>query len=490
MLPVSIVTSETLKNRPHGLNSREDFCVFGRLGTLGPSQELRFVAETAKLLLDGAAMLSNFDALTEEIAVRYDLGPKARIVIQELLGFIAEQPGGIDGFLERIQNAGHAEAEKVASWFGSPYPWALSGREVKRALGAEFIERIAKRTKLTERFTGKVLGYAIPKLIVHLEADCPVPVAAPARLRYPDPALSSEPPQFETLIFWRKYMPKFATQVPSPVVPLILPAAAVLVTLGLFWHSITAGTAGDHFVFRPASIMAETSPVKTEPPMATARPAENLDASFLVTAGWIENLGAFVGRSDGQDIQMQAGGGGFHVAAAPSQTNLGWVIAPVPTVQMPQFFVAAVTGNSPPRMRLALNGSELQNQAAVDFPIIVFPANSTTVPPRSIPALRRAAIQIKQLPTGTLVQLRGYTHGTRTSATDVKLSQQRADSVYRILLREGVSPAMLAAKGFGGTISLAGPDRVGEGRSTSTRGATEGQQADRRVEFWITPPGQ
>ena len=261
-------------------------------------------------------MMSNFDALTEEIAVRYDLGPKARIVIQELLGFIAEQPGGIDGFLERIQNAGHAEAEKVASWFGSPYPWALSGREVKRALGAEFIERIAKRTKLTERFTGKVLGYAIPKLIVYLEADCPVPVAAPARLRYPDPALSSEPPQFETLIFWRKYMPKFATQVPSPVVPLILPAVAVLVTLGLFWHSITVGSAGDHFVFRPASVMAENFPVKTEPPMATARPAENLDASFTVTAGWIENLGAFVGRSDGQDMQMQAGGGGFHVAAA------------------------------------------------------------------------------------------------------------------------------------------------------------------------------
>ena len=234
--------------------------------------------------------------------------------------------------------------------------------------------------------------------------------------------------------------------------------------------------------------MVETAAAPLPPAMSQA--AENLDASFTVTAGWIENLGALVGRSNGQDLQMQAGGGGFHVAAASSQTNLAWVIAPLPAGQMPQFVVAAVTGKSPPKMKLALSTRELQNQAAVDFPIIVFPPNSTTVPSRNILLLRQAAIQIKQLPSGTLVQLRGYTHGTRTSANDVRLSQQRADLVYRILVREGVSPAMLSAKGFGGTISLAGADRIGEGRSTSTTGAMGRGEADRRVEFGIIPPGQ
>jgi OmpA-OmpF porin, OOP family len=432
-------------------------------------------------------MMSNFNALTEEIEVRFDLGPKARIIVQELLGFIAEQPGGIDGFLDRIQNAGHAEAEKVASWFGSPYPWALSAREVKRALSAEFIERIAQRTNLTERFTGKVLGYAIPKLIVHLEADCPVPVAAPARLRYPDPAFSSEPPQFETLIFWRKHMPKFATEVHSPALPLIVPAAAVLVTLGLIWHSITVGSAGDHFVFRPAPIMAENPPA----PVLSSRDAGNLDASFMVTAGWIENLSALVGRSKGQDLKAPAAHNDFNVGGAPSKANGIWVVSLLPAAQLPQFVVAAETGRGPAKMKLASSANEpvgIQNLAAVDFPTIIFLPNSIEVPARGIPLLRRAAIQIKQLPSGTLVQLNGYTHGARMSAGDMKLSQRRADSVYRVLVRNGVSPAMLSAKGYGSAESLASTDKIAEGRSTN--GANGGPQADRRVEFRIIPPRQ
>jgi outer membrane protein OmpA-like peptidoglycan-associated protein/uncharacterized protein YidB (DUF937 family) len=429
--------------------------------------------------------MSNFGALIEEISVRFDLGPKARTIVQELLGFIAEQPGGIDGFLDRIQNAGLAE--KVATWFGSPYPWALSAREVKNALGAEFIERLAKRTSLTERFVNKILGYAIPKLIVRLEADCPVPVAAPASLRFPDPALSSAPPQFETLIFWRKQMPKFTTEVHSPAFPLIVPALAVLVTLGLFWHSITVGSAGDHSIFQPAPIMAENAPA----PALSSRDAGNLDASFTVTAGWIENLSALVGRSNGQDLKAPAAHNGFNVRGAPSQANGIWVVSLLPAAQVPQFVVAAETGRVPAKMKLAssVGVSEpvrFQNQAAADFPTVIFPPNSTAVPSRGIPLLRRAAMQIKQLPSGTLVQLNGYTHGMRMSANDVKLSQQRADSVYRILVREGVSPAMLSAKGYGSAESLTSTDRIAEGRSTT--GAKGGPQADRRVEFRIIPP--
>jgi OmpA-OmpF porin, OOP family len=431
----------------------------------------------------GVAMMSNFDALIEEIAVRFDLGPKARSIVQELMGFIAEQPGGIDSFLDEIQKAGLAE--KIASWFGSPYPWALSAREVKNALGSEFIERIAKKNSLTERFANKVLGYAIPKLIVCLEADCPVPVAAPARLRFPDPALLSAPPQFETLTFWRKQMPRFDMGGNTSAVSLLAPAAAVLVTLGLFWHTITVGSAGDQFVFQPAPIMAENAPMPPQPPaMSASRDAGILDASFTVTAGWIENLSAVVGRPNGQDVQGLAARNGFNGGGAPSQANRVWVLTLLPAAQLPQFVVAAETGRTPAKMKLAPAG--LQNLAAGDFPTIIFPPNNTQVPVRGIPLLRRAAMQIKQLPSGTRVQLNGYTHGARVSTNDVKLSQQRADSVYRILVREGVSPAMLSAKGYGSADSLANIDRMAEGRSTTTE--AKGGPADRRVEFRIIPP--
>ena len=103
-------------------------------------------------------------------------------------------------------------------------------------------------------------------------------------------------------------MPKFDTGGNTSAVSLLAPAAAVLVTLGLFWHSITVGSAGDHSVFQPAPIMAENAPVRPQPPaMSASRDAGNLDASFTVTAGWIENLSALVGRSNGQDLQSAGG---------------------------------------------------------------------------------------------------------------------------------------------------------------------------------------
>ena len=282
-------------------------------------------------------------------------------------------------------------------------------------------------------------------------------------------------------------MPKFATEVHSPALPLIVPAAAVLVTLGLFWHTITVGSAGDHSVFQPAPIMAENAQV----PGLPSRDAGTLDASFTVTAGWIENLSALVGRPNGQDVQGLAAHNGFNVGGAPSQANGVWVVSLLPAAQVPQFLVAAETGRGPAKMKLASSANEpvgIQNLAAADFPTVIFPPNSTAVPSRSIPLLRRAAMQLKQLPSGTLVQLNGYTHSMRMSANDVKLSQQRADSVYRILVREGVSPAMLSAKGYGSTESLASTDRIAEGRSTNE--AKGGPQADRRVEFRIIPPRQ
>ncbi len=81
------------------------------------------------------------------------------------------------------------------------------------------------------------------------------------------------------------------------------------------------------------------------------------------------------------------------------------------------------------------------NQATVDFPTIIFPANSAKVPSSSIPVLRRIAEQIKQLPPGTVAQLNGYTYSKRTSAADMELSQRRADSVAHTYQQQSIGRA-------------------------------------------------
>ena len=84
--------------------------------------------------------MTNFATLADEIAARFDLGPKADSLVQYVLGRIAAE--GLDGFLKRFENAGlQGEAR---SWQGRRADVPFSVRQVKKALGAEVIKEVAK----------------------------------------------------------------------------------------------------------------------------------------------------------------------------------------------------------------------------------------------------------------------------------------------------------------------------------------------------------
>jgi outer membrane protein OmpA-like peptidoglycan-associated protein len=65
----------------------------------------------------------------------------------------------------------------------------------------------------------------------------------------------------------------------------------------------------------------------------------------------------------------------------------------------------------------------------------------------------------------------------------MQLSQRRANAVRRGLVRAGVDPAMLSAKGYGSSDSLASKNGTVEGRSNSMM--EDRRRNDRRVEFSI-----
>jgi outer membrane protein OmpA-like peptidoglycan-associated protein len=95
------------------------------------------------------------------------------------------------------------------------------------------------------------------------------------------------------------------------------------------------------------------------------------------------------------------------------------------------------------------------------------------VPEGATALLQKAAAQIKKLKPGTVLEIAGYTDNTGNAAANVSLSQQRAEAVRNELIKNGVDPAMLVAKGYGGANPIAGNDLL------------EGRFRNRRIEFHV-----
>ena len=105
--------------------------------------------------------------------------------------------------------------------------------------------------------------------------------------------------------------------------------------------------------------------------------------------------------------------------------------------------------------------------------IINFPTNSAEIPAVSKTLLQHAATAFKQLPSGTVVEIAGYTDNTGDPAANVQLSQQRAEAVRAALVQAGVDPSILVAKGYGSANPVAGNDTL------------EGRFRNRRIEYRV-----
>lgn len=110
---------------------------------------------------------------------------------------------------------------------------------------------------------------------------------------------------------------------------------------------------------------------------------------------------------------------------------------------------------------------------ALNFNVINFASASAAIPADSSDFLNKAAMAIRSAPAGTIIEIGGYTDKTGDSATNLQLSQQRADAVREYLVRQGVDPAALVAKGYG------------DSRPVGSNDTEEGKFHNRRIEFAV-----
>jgi outer membrane protein OmpA-like peptidoglycan-associated protein len=235
---------------------------------------------------------------------------------------------------------------------------------------------------------------------------------------------------------------------------LAVPGAACLLTLALFGYAISAGGRTDQAPVPPASNVAAAG-------------------GFAPQAGWIENLKAQLPDSGYENSLSGLTGAGLRFAVLPPSN-------------LPKFVEAAITDTGPANIRLALStpSSEpgkaqvvaAEEEATLNALSVAFPGNSAKVPSREAKVIRKAVEIIKTLPAGSAVELIGSAEGAAPTKRGAALAQERADSVYKALVRAGVDPAMLTASS------------AIEGRSSTLTSSS--QHRGRRVEFRVAEPLQ
>jgi outer membrane protein OmpA-like peptidoglycan-associated protein len=104
---------------------------------------------------------------------------------------------------------------------------------------------------------------------------------------------------------------------------------------------------------------------------------------------------------------------------------------------------------------------------------VFFATGSARIQRKSFNLLDQVSSILKAHKELAKVRVEGHTDSQGNDASNLKLSQRRADSVVKYLVKAGVDEARLIGEGFGETAPVA---------DNSTR---EGRDANRRVEFVI-----
>ena len=107
-----------------------------------------------------------------------------------------------------------------------------------------------------------------------------------------------------------------------------------------------------------------------------------------------------------------------------------------------------------------------QNQTTV-LRNIFFDFNSYTLKPQSYPELKKLVYFLKDNPT-IIIEIAGHTDSIGTHEYNMKLSQNRALAVKNYLVKHGINPGRLIAKGYGDTKPVA-PNTTEKGRKLNRR---------------------
>ena len=105
---------------------------------------------------------------------------------------------------------------------------------------------------------------------------------------------------------------------------------------------------------------------------------------------------------------------------------------------------------------------------------ITFEVNKSDLKPDFLEVLHSVSLVLKEHKS-TMIEVAGHTDSTGSDSYNQLLSQQRAQSVTNVLIRDGVEPVRIDTVGYG------------EARPMTSNDTPEGRQQNRRVELTLLP---
>ena len=441
-----------------------------------------------------------FDQLINEAASRFNVSTASvSTVLTGILSLMTnERTGGPDGFVDLFRRAGVGDV--LTSWLGGKEGRALATSHVESALGTSALEKLASSSGLASSTVSSLTAFLLPRLISRLTPngvwpsssallsqvrhyiDAPVASSRPAVMPV-EPRIDRRPERGG----WPGWLPWAAL------------AAALLALVG--WLSLRgpAGTIDpqltlnnrDGKVTYSGVVRDEATRTAIVSALRTAFGDANVSGDLRVDgnvrrAAWLGRLGDLFAavKTSGADLSLNGDAikvGGW-LSAADRQTLgdklrgiLGGGVS-IGSLVDPAVEAARAANDKALSALRAIGTSAVSPDAlvsAMNLAVINFQTGSAEIAPDSQELIRTSAEAIKRAPGDSRVEIGGHTDNTGNPASNLTLSQARADAVRTALVNAGVPSGMLTTKGYGDT------------KPRATNDTEFGRFQNRRIEFTV-----
>lgn len=446
--------------------------------------------------------MSQFDQLIDDVATRFGLGAKASTMLRELLTLMTSSPGGIGGFIDKFKSAGLAR--EANGWLGNASASALNASQVERALGSDAVDAMARKVGIPGAVASPAIGYLVPKLIGRLTPNgvigSTVPSSVSDFLRGVIPPGVTRP---ERTIPGGTVMPAMSARPERWIAPLL----ALLLLGGLGWYFLAnrapeqrvttsqavvpsrlALTNDDGVITYSGTVRDQATRNAIIEALKNAYGSNAIKGNIAVDPNatpmpWLANLRNGLDQLKMPGVDAVFEGNGFNLGGTISAADRDRILGSLKSIFAASGLTFAAEDSMSSQVSSATNKAVAALAALgagfrtgdvlgiLNKSIINFPSGSAEIPPMSQALLREAATPLKQLPSGTEVEIAGYTDNTGDPAANLQLSQRRAEAVRDALVQAGVNPGKLMAKGYGSANPVASND------------TPDGRFQNRRIEY-------